>query len=63
MVIRVEPQGSGKTILIGAFHLSRTAEFLSDCISLASPGFCPDKSKLVELESRLGALTLVQPIQ
>ncbi len=49
----VEPQGNGRIILIGASHKNRTAEFLNECISLAIPGFRPEKGKIIEIEERL----------
>jgi hypothetical protein len=44
---------SGKTVLIGASHLCRTAEHLPDCISLAQPGFKPTLENLREIERKV----------
>jgi hypothetical protein len=54
MVTPVVPTSNGRIFLIGASHMSRTAEFMpSDTVSLAYLGFRPEKEKLIGLKSRL----------
>jgi hypothetical protein len=47
------PFDGGRTVLIGASHMCRTAEQLPECISLAMPGFKPTPESLREIERKV----------
>jgi hypothetical protein len=54
MATPVTNTGSGRIVLIGASHISRTAEYLpSDTVSLAYPGFKPEKNKIEGLAANM----------
>jgi hypothetical protein len=55
----VDNAGEGRLVIVGASHMCRTAEYLStECISLAYPGFKPDRDKIQDIAKRLESLKL-----
>jgi hypothetical protein len=59
MVTPVEAASDRRLVLVGASHMCRTAQFLSnECISLAYPGFRPEKEKISGIVKNLEKLDL-----
>jgi hypothetical protein len=60
MATQASTADGGRTILIGASHMCRTAEHLQDCVSLAQPGFKPTLENLREVEKKIRKICPVE---
>jgi hypothetical protein len=51
----VDSNGDGQVMLMGAYHLCRTTEFMrAESLAFTYPGFSPDKDSLSETAKKYG---------